>query len=169
MRKFRGVHMLSRRVFIAIGLGLPRFIEAGVDDKSARYIGGTLAVPEGVEGKLDTSEERAVKFTAKGHAPVEIAYDRITSLEYGQKAGRRVGSTIALGVTTLGIGALPMLFSKKRRHYLSIGFTDADGKAQGAVIELGKNITRGTLMVLQTRSGKEVEYESEDAKKHIGN
>ena len=37
------------------------------------------------------------------------------------------------------------------------------------VLELGKDVTRGTLFTLQTRSGKEIEYESEDAKKNIGN
>jgi hypothetical protein len=61
------------------------------------------------------------------------------------------------------------LFSKKRKHYLTIGFTDADGKQQGAVFELGKDTVRSTLVTLEARSGKQVEYESDEAKKHVGN
>lgn len=90
----------------------------------------------------------------KGGRACEIPYFKITSLEYGQKAGRRVGATIALGVTTLGVGALPLLFSKKRKHCFSIGFTADDGSNQGIVMELGRNITRGTLKTFEARSGK---------------
>jgi hypothetical protein len=132
------------------------------------YVGGTLKISENTEGTINTDDEKVLSFVSK-NGTAEIPYNKITSLEYGQKAGRRVGATVALGVTTLGLGALPMLFSKKRKHYLSIGWTDTEGKPQGAVIELGKNITRSTLMVLETRSGKQVEYESEEAKKHVGN
>lgn len=141
---------------------------AGLDSKKFKYVGGTLKLAEGTEGRVDTKDEKAVGFVGKEGIAV-IPYDKITSLEYGQKAGRRVGAAVALGVTTLGIGALPVLFSKKRKHYLSIGFTGEDGKSQGAVIELGKDVTRPTLLVLETRSGKQIEYESEEAKKHIGN
>ena len=34
------------------------------------------------------------------------------------------------------------LFSKKRKHYLTSGFSDADGKQQGAVFELAKDTVR---------------------------
>jgi hypothetical protein len=82
-------------------------------------------------------------------------------LEYGQKAGRRVG--VALAVNPL------FLFSKKRKHYLTVGFSDSAGQTQGAVLELGKKRVRAILDILETRSGKQVEYESEEARKHAGN
>jgi len=81
-------------------------------------------------------------------------------LEYGQKAGRRV----AVGVLISPFA----LFSKKRNHYLTISFKDLEGKEQAVVFELGKDIVRTTLKVLQVRSGKEIHFQDEEAKKSIG-
>ena len=61
------------------------------------------------------------------------------------------------------------LFSKKRKHYLTLGFNDAAGKQQGIVLELGKDTVRPALSIFEARTGKKVEYESEEAKKHVGN
>ena len=57
-----------------------------------------------------------------------------------------------------------MLFSKKRKHYLTIEYKDG-GKAQAGVFEIGKDIVRTTLKVLETRSGQDVEYQDEEARK----
>ena len=65
----------------------------------------------------------------------------------------------------LGPIGLLTLFSKKRKHYLTIGFKGEDGKDQVAVIELGKDIVRSTIPIVETRSGKKVEYQDEEAKK----
>ncbi len=142
---------------------------AGLGKRKAEYVGGTWeGVKEGTEGSLNTDHPDKATFLTKAGA-FEIPYGQITDLEYGQKAGRRVGATIALGVTTLGVGALPMLFSKKRKHYLSVGWKNGTGQAEGVVLELGKDVTRPVLKVFEVRSGKKVEYESEEAKKHVGN
>lgn len=143
---------------------------AGLGSRKAEYVGGTWTqLAQKTEGKLDlTGEQTAVFATNKG-AKAAIPYGSITSLEYGQKAGRRIGATIGWGVTTLGLAALPMLLSKKRKHFLSIGYTGQNGKPEGVVLELGKDITRSTLMIFETRSGKKIEYESDEAKKHVGN
>jgi hypothetical protein len=65
----------------------------------------------------------------------------------------------------LGPIGLVSLFSKKRKHYLTIGYTDADAKQQVAVIELGKDIVRSTLPIIETRSGKKIEYQDQEARK----
>ncbi|MFM8532143.1 MAG: hypothetical protein ACKOEC_00875 [Acidimicrobiia bacterium] len=57
------------------------------------------------------------------------------------------------------------LFSKKRKHFLTVSFTDAAGKDQAAVLELGKDIVRTTLTIVETRSGKKIEYQDEEARK----
>jgi hypothetical protein len=163
---------LSRRLLWAAFATplLPQLAQAGLGSHKAEYVGGTWTkIAQNTEGKLDFGDDsKAVFVPNKGERQV-IAYDQITSLEYGQKAGRRIGATIGWGVTTLGLAALPMLLSKKRKHYLSVGFTGADGKQQGVVLELGKDITRGSLKTFEARSGKKVEYESDDARKHVGN
>ena len=89
---------------------------------------------------------------------------KVIDLEYGQKAGRRVGAAVATSVLLGPIG-LVSLFSKKRKHYLTIGYTDDAGKDQVAVLELGKDIVRTTLAIVETRSGKQIEYQDEEARK----
>lgn len=129
-----------------------------VDGNKAAYIGGTLTdIKEKAEAPLVTTNDTAIVFDAKKHGKVDIPYGAITSLEYGQKAGRRVA--VAVMVSPLA------LFSKKRNHYLTISFTDLQGKEQAAVFELGKDIVRTTLKVIETRSGKTIEYQDEDARK----
>ena len=143
-----------------------------VGSKDAAYFGGTVAVfgdpKEPVEGRLDTSSESIMVFTAKdsklaGKA-VSIQWNRITDIEYGQKAGRRVGAAVGTTILLGPIGLLS-LFSKKRKHFLTVGFKDDADKDQVAVIELGKDIVRTTLAVVQTRSGKQVEYQDDEARK----
>jgi hypothetical protein len=142
------------------------FAFAGLDSKKAQYVGGTLIqVKEGVEGKLDASDSTHLVFSPDKGGNYSLRYDTVTDLAYGQHAGRRVGATVALGVTTMGIGALPILFSKKRRHYLTINFKNDEGKDQAVVFELGKDLTRSMLATLQARTGKKVEYEDEEARK----
>ena len=57
------------------------------------------------------------------------------------------------------------LLSKKRKHSLTVGFKDQAGKDQVAVLELGKDVVRTTLAIVQTRSGKQIEYQDDEARK----
>ncbi len=143
-----------------------------LDSKDAAYFGGTITVfgnpKDAVEGKLDTSDDKTLLFAAYGKEfagkTFSISYAKISDLEYGQKAGRRVGAAAA---TTVLLGPLGLitLFSKKRKHYLTIGFKDDADKDQVAVLELGKDMVRTTLAIIQTRSGKQIEYQDDEAKK----
>jgi hypothetical protein len=138
---------------------------AAVRGKSARYVGGTIAAfKEAVNGKWDLDEKAAVFTAEKGAGQVTIPFDKIDTLEYGQKVGRRLGAATA-GAFIVSPVFLFLLFSKKRKHFLSIGFTDEEGKKQGAVFELAKGIVKESLTTLEAKSGKKVEYESDDAKK----
>src|SRR5262245_34200669 len=73
------------------------------------YIGGTWpSLKEKTEGKLDLDSKDKAIFTSK-NGNFEIPYSSIGSIEYGQKAGRRVG--VALAVSPVA------LLSKKRKHF----------------------------------------------------
>jgi hypothetical protein len=111
---------------------------------------------EGTEGKSSAKDETAFFFDYAG-GKLAIPYDRIDSLEYGQKAGRRVG--VAFVVNPI------FIFSKKRRHFLTIGFKDEKDKQQAAVFEMGKDVIRVTLTSLEARSGRKIEYQDEEARK----
>jgi len=156
------------RKFVGVILVIALFAEvsfAGLAKDKTMYIGGTITtIKEGTEGQSSAKDEKVFVFSA-GASKIEIPYDQVDGLEYGQKAGRRVGATMALGITTLGIGALPVLFSKKRKHFLTITWKDAEGKGQAAVFELGKDVIRTTIATLEARTGKKVEYQDEEAKK----
>jgi hypothetical protein len=142
---------------------------AGIPGDKSVYVGGTVAsIQQGGMGVLDYKDDTTLKYAwNKGgqSGTWSVPYKNVTSLSYGQHAGRRVGATVAWGVTTLGIMALPLLFSKKRRHYLTVEYTDENGKPQAAVFEVGKNAIRTTLASLEVRTGQKVAYEDEEAKK----
>jgi hypothetical protein len=151
---------MKRRIaafVVALAVSSPGLL--AVDGDAAQYLGGTMPIAEKAEGKLVTSAETHVAFQPKkkGQTAVEIPYASITELEYGQKAGRRVA--VAVMVSPLA------LFSKKRNHYLTITYNDASGKEQTGVFELGKDIIRTTLKILEVRSGKDVQYQDEEARK----
>ena len=130
---------------------------AGLGSEKTMYIGGTVpTLKQGTEGRSSTQDEKVFVFTYKG-GELKIPYDRINDLEYGQKAGRRLG--LAIAVSPLA------LFSKKRRHYLTIGYQDENDKQQAAVFELGKNVVRVTLASLEARTGRKIEYQDEEARK----
>jgi hypothetical protein len=133
---------------------------SAVGSRKAEYVGGTItAITEAAEGLLDTTTEAQLIFTPeRGKGPsVMIPYTAITGLEYGQKAGRRVGAAILVNPL--------LLFSKKRKHFLTISYKDKDAKEQAVVLELGKDIVRTTLTIVETRSGKEIEYQDDEARK----
>ena len=158
---------------ICLSLALNATAFAGLGSKKAAYQGGTAkdrdfaGAKKAVEGVLNTSDEKALKFeyTLDKQAKVySIPYAQVLDIEYGQKAGRRVGAAIATAVLLSPIG-LFMLFSKKRKHFVTIGYKAEDGKEEVAVFELGKDIVRTSLAVIEARSGKKIEYQDEEARK----
>ncbi len=130
---------------------------AGLGSDKTLYVGGTVAsLKEGTEGISSAKNENVFLFSYPG-GKLEIPYDRVNSLEYGQKAGRRLG--LAIAVTWMA------LFSKKRKHFLTIGYLDDHDRQQAAVFELGKNVVRVTLASLEARTGKKIDYEDDEARK----
>lgn len=169
MRPFLAVLLVYS--FLTEGVAL-----SAVRGKSAKYVGGTILTYMGsekerekgqkqVDGKWDLEDEYLV-FTPKKKElqALKVSYGRIESLEYGQKVGRRLGA--AIGASLISPVGLLFLFSKKRKHFLTIGFKDDEGKMQGAVFELAKGIVPESLSTLETRTGKKVEFESDEARKH---
>jgi hypothetical protein len=144
-------------VVICLAFLLESAMWAGLGSDSTMYVGGTVnSIKEGSEGRSSAKDEKVFVFNYSG-GTLEIPYDRVNDLEYGQKAGRRLG--VAIAVTWMA------LFSKKRKHYLTVGYTDQNDKQQAAVFELGKNVVRVTLASLEARTGRKVDYEDDEARK----
>jgi hypothetical protein len=135
---------------------VPTYVAAGIGSGNAMYVGGTVsAIADKTEGK-PRLEAKEFVFESK-KVTWRVPYEQINNLDYGQKAGRRLG--LAIAVSPL------FIFSHKRKHFLTIGFLDKDGKQQAAVFELGKSVIRPTLEGLEQRTGKKVDYEDAEARK----
>lgn len=149
---------MTRILFLAVFTAGLSF--AAVRGDEVMYIGGTAKVPEKTEGLLDLSKDGLAVFNSK-KGSIEIPCAKIESIEYGQKVGRRVGAAVAVSPV--------LLLSKKRKHFLTLTYVDTAGAKQSAVFELAKGSVHPVIGTLETRSGKKVEFESEEAKKNYQN
>ena len=137
---------MLRRMFLAALPGAS--LVAAVRGREVMYVGGTIAgLLEATEGELNTSDAKALKFTSS-KGKFDIPYESVTSIEYGQKAGRRLGVAVVITVWAL--------FSKKRKHCLTVGFRDAKDQGQGVVLELPKGTPKSVITILEVRSGLKV-------------
>ncbi|HEV2426420.1 MAG TPA: hypothetical protein VGZ29_16460 [Terriglobia bacterium] len=142
---------------LLIGLCYPVLLVAKVSSHGADYVGGTVpSIAAPLKGRISMTDDKVFAFDYKG-GRLAIPYDSIDSLEYGQKAGRRIG--LAIAVTPIA------LLSKKRKHFLTIGYQDENGKQQAAVFEIGKDTVRVDLATIEARTGRKVEYQDEEARK----
>jgi hypothetical protein len=78
-------------------------------------------------------------------------------LEYGQKVDRRYVTAIVLSPL--------FLLSKKRAHFLTVGYTDEQGRQQAAVFRVDKNDIRTVLVSLEARTGQRVQHQDDEARK----
>ena len=130
---------------------------AGLGSDKTAYIGGTEnQIKDGAEGQSSAKDEKIFVFQYKD-GKLEIPYDQMDDLEYGQKAGRRLG--LALTISPW------LLLSHKRKHYLTVGWKDDQEKQHAAVFELGKSVVRTTIATLEARTGKKVDYQDDEARK----
>lgn len=132
-------------------------LKAGEQGGRAHYIGGTLAALSGnTEGLIITTDDRLFLFRSK-KGSIQVPYDRINLLEYGQRVSRRY----ALGVVVSPL----LMLSKKRKHYLTVGFRDEADRQQAMVFQVDKDDVRAVLAALEARTGRRVEYQDEEARK----
>lgn len=121
------------------------------------YVGGTIsALPTKTDGFINTHGEDLFLFQTKG-VTVQIPYDKINVLEYGQRVSRRYAEAVLLSPV--------FLLSKTRKHYLTVEFTDDRGKQQAMVFLVSKNDVRSLLVILEAKSGRRVEYQDDDARR----
>jgi len=122
-----------------------------------QYVGGTIsALPTRTDGFINTHGEDLFLFQTKG-VTVQIPYDKINVLEYGQRVSRRYAEAVLLSPV--------FLLSKTRKHYLTVEFTDDRGKQQAMVFLVGKNDVRSLLVILEAKSGRRIEYQDDDARR----
>lgn len=122
-----------------------------------RFVGGTLAgLAADSSARLYLNSPEALLFRC-GQSELNIAYQKISTLQYGQDVDRP--STAAIIVSPA------RLLTRSRKHFVTIGYMDAEGKQQALVIRVEKGDIRVVLAVLEARTGHRVEYLDEEARK----
>lgn len=156
---------MKKRLVLVLLLGImccsPSLV-AKVGKHGADYVGGTAAsLTAPSKGTISMADDKVFAFDYKA-GRLAIPYDTINSLEYGQKAGRRIGLAIVISPIAL--------LSKKRKHFLTLGYQDENGKQQAAAFEVGKDTVRVDLATIEARTGRKIEYQDEEARKSgLGN
>lgn len=148
--------MGMRRAILAL-LALALLLEAGSNGSRVLYVGGTVAgVSNKANARIDTLGSESLRFTTRDKT-VEIPYREINTLEYGLRVSRRYLEAALISPI--------FLVAKKRTHFLSIGFLDADGNQQAMVLQVDKEEIRPLLVTLEARTGRKIEFQDEEARK----
>lgn len=142
-------------VLVAVMVAIPAV--ASQQGARVEYAGGTRAdIPNNDSGSLQAIDDHYLVFYAR-KTSVRVPYDRINLLEYGQTVNRR----IAMAVLISPVFAL----SKKRQHFLTVGFTDESGREQAMIFKVEKSDIRAMLVSLEARTGRKVQFQDEEARK----
>ena len=133
---------------------------AGGPGGRAEYVGGTISqIPAGCGGQIQAIDSQFFVFYSH-KAQWRIPYDHINLLEYGQRVGRRYMAAVIISPL--------FLLSKKRQHYLTLGYSDESGQQQAMVFRVDKEDIRTILVSLEARTGRRVEFQDDDARKAVG-
>ena len=147
-----------RSVVCAFLLALgPALLMAGGRGDRVEYVGGTIAeLANSSAGVIDVTGDQYFRFETRSTI-VEVPYESINTLEYGQNADRRF--LLAAAISPL------FLLSKKRTHFLTVGYADDRGRQQALVFRVNKGDIRAVLASLEARTGRRVEYQDPEARK----
>jgi hypothetical protein len=138
-------------------LALALLLEASGSGSRVLYVGGTVAgVPEKSSGRIELSKDESLTLNFRDRS-IEVGYRDINTLEYGMRVSRRYMEAVLISPV--------FLVAKKRTHFLTIGYSDHQGRQQAMVLQVGKEEIRTLLVSLEARTGRRVEYQDEDARK----
>lgn len=123
----------------------------------AQIVGGTVPSMESrAGGRMHLTANDVFLFNAKT-AALSIPYERIHTLEYGQRVNRRYVESVLISPV--------FLLSKSRKHFVTIGYLDETGNRQALVFEVGKDEVRAVLAGLEAKTGRKVEYQDDEARR----
>ncbi len=86
-----------------------------------------------------------------------VPYERMNLLGYSEK--------VELRYVTAALLSPLFLIAKKREHFLTIGYTDEQGRQQAMIFRVDKAAIRLVLVSLEARTGRKVEFQDDEARK----
>ncbi len=123
----------------------------------AQFVGGTLSgIAAKANCRLDITNADRLVFSYGG-SQIRVDYRKINTLEYGQNVSRRYAAAVLVSPL--------LLLSKSRKHFITLGYSDDEGKQQALVLRVEKGDIRSVLAGLEARTGRRVEYQDEEARK----
>ena len=138
-------------------LALSALVQAGDGGNRVIFVGGTIS---GIEtrsaARIELRGADALEFDSR-EMQLRIPYKDINTLEYGLRINRRYVEAALISPV--------FLFSKKKAHFVTIGYVDREGKQQAMVLQVGKDDIRPLLVSLEARTGLRIEYQDEEARK----
>ena len=148
---------MMRNLALPIGLLFALTLPAAEPGVKAQFIGGTLAgVSARSSARLDlTAADELVFRCDKGE--LRVAYRKVNTVEYGQSVNRRYAAAVLISPV--------LLLSKSRKHFVTLGYVDGEGKQQALVFRVNKGDIRSVLAALVARTGRRVEYQDDEARK----
>ncbi|MBZ5622381.1 MAG: hypothetical protein LAQ69_27160 [Acidobacteriia bacterium] len=149
--------MFRSSLVLVSGLVLSLAATAAGPGVKAQFIGGTLpGVSAKSSARIDLTGAEALVFQCRG-TELRIAYQRINTLEYGQSVSRRYAAAILISPV--------LLLSKSRKHFVTLGYVDVEGRQQALVFRVEKGDIRSVLAGLEARTGRRIEYQDAEARK----
>jgi hypothetical protein len=145
------------KLYLLVLLVLSPLLQAGEIGSRVLYVGGTVpGVRNRSDARIDLQQDDVFKLIAAGRSFL-VAYKDVSTLEYGLRVSRRYVEAVLISPL--------FLVAKKKTHFLTIGYTDQDGKQQAMVLQVGKEEIRPLLVSLEARTGRRVEYQDDEARK----
>lgn len=147
-----GKFNLRAIVVVLLCLAISSVAPAKDNSYTVIYDGGSIpGVKAGTKLKMFIEQDRIRFVDGKSEVAMVLA-PSVTEINYGQDVHRRIGTAVAVGVFTLGLGALTAL-SKSKKHYVGLIWADGDKKG-GFAMQCDKNDYRGVLAGLEGITGK---------------
>ncbi len=130
---------------------------AGEAATHVSYVGGTLdGLKPGQEVSIDFGSRDMAGFSV-ARRQWSVPYRNINQIEYGQKISRNVAAAIVISPL--------FLLTKKRAHFVTVGYADPDGTQQAIVVRVGKADIRALLASLEARTGLRVTFLDDESRK----
>ncbi len=123
----------------------------------AQLVGTTVAgLSPKADVRLDLTGAERLRLQV-GRTELLIPYAKVHSVEYGQNVSRRYAEAVIISPL--------LLLAKSRKHFVTLGYVDEEARQQAIVLRVAKGDIRAVLTGLETRTGRRVEYQDNEARK----
>ena len=139
-------------VALAFSLSGSILAQSNVADrfKDVKYVKTAEKKADEIEGELAIDKQNGgIRFLSKGSELVKVEKPQVTSLLYERTSRPRYVSGLLL--------AWPLLFTKGKKHFLTIQYKNSAGQGEFALLHLDKSNYQAILAAIEAATGVKVE------------